>query len=171
MDPPLITLSKNFVATNEHANAEGSVTSRGFQPQASGRIFYGEGDNRSTLDMAFRTALLLTGALKTAEAAVMHGIDACEVLSPGGLLIETVRSAVRRPTMAADGPYEVECLPAELQRLFMLQPLPRHCFVLRILVGFSPEACAELLDLSITEFEGVLHVAYIELLLLSSPKD
>jgi len=36
----------------------------------------------SALDMAFRTAALLTGATKPAEAAVIHGIDACEDLSP-----------------------------------------------------------------------------------------
>jgi hypothetical protein len=37
----------------------------------------------SALDVAFRTALLLTGDTRTAEAAVMHGIGVCEVLSPG----------------------------------------------------------------------------------------
>ena len=42
----------------------------------------------SALDMAFRTALLLTGDTRTADAAVVHGIGACEDLSPGGLLIE-----------------------------------------------------------------------------------
>jgi len=40
----------------------------------------------SALDMAFRTALILTGAMKTAEAAVMRGIGACEDLSPRGLM-------------------------------------------------------------------------------------
>jgi uncharacterized protein YecA (UPF0149 family) len=42
------------------------------------------------IDMAFRTALLLTGAMKTAKAAVMQGIDACEDLSPRGLLSSIV---------------------------------------------------------------------------------
>jgi hypothetical protein len=46
----------------------------------------------SALDMAFRTALLLAGTTKTAEAAVMDGIGACEDLSHRGLLIEAVRS-------------------------------------------------------------------------------
>ena len=102
------------------------------------------------LDMAFRTALLLTDAMKTAEAAVMQGIGACEDLSPRGLMVEAVRSAVRRRTKSSDGPCEVECLPPELRHLFMLQPLPRHCFVLRVLVGLSPEVCAELLEVSVT---------------------
>ena len=77
----------------------------------------------SALELAFRTALLLTGDTKTAEAAVLHGIGACEDLTPGGLLMESVRSAVRRRTKSSDGPYEVDGHPAELRRLFMLQPL------------------------------------------------
>src|SRR5580704_18117290 len=74
----------------------------------------------SALDMAFRTVLLLTGDTTTAEAAVTRAIGACEALSPGGLLIEAVRSAVRRRTKLSNGPCEVAGLPAELRRLFML---------------------------------------------------
>jgi hypothetical protein len=121
------------------------------------------------LDMAFRTAVLLTGATKSAEAAVIHGISAREELSPHGLLTEAVRSAVRRRTKSSDGPCEVECLPPELRRLFMLQPLPRHCFVLRVLVGLSPEVCAELLEVSVTDFENAVYRALAQLPLLCSP--
>ena len=124
----------------------------------------------SALDMAFRTALLLTGDARTAEVAVTRAIDACEALSPGGLLIEAVRSAVRRRTQLSNGPYEVDGLPVELRRLFMLQPLLRHCFVLRILVGLFPEVCAELLEISVIEFEDALYGALTELALLHSPK-
>ena len=124
----------------------------------------------SALDVAFRTALLLTGDTRTAEAAVMHGIGVCEDLSPGGLLIAAVRSAARRRTKSSDGHYEIECLRPELRRLFMLQPLPRHCFVLRVLVGLSPEACAEVLDISVTEFEDAVYGALTQLPLLCSPK-
>ena len=63
------------------------------------------------LDMAFGTALLLTGEMRTAEAAVIDGIGYCEDLSPRGLLIETVRFAVRRGTITANAPYEVGCFP------------------------------------------------------------
>jgi hypothetical protein len=124
----------------------------------------------SSFDVAFRTALLLTGDTRTAEAAVIHGIGVCEDLSRGGLLIAAVRSGVRRRTKSSDGPYEVECLTPELRRLFMLQPLPRHCFVLRVLVGFSPEVCAELLEVSVTEFENAVYRALTQLPLLCSPK-
>ena len=120
------------------------------------------------LDVAFRTALLLTGDTRTAEAAVVHGIGVCEDLSPGRLLTEAIKSAVRRRTKSWDGPHEVECLPPELRRLFMLQPLPRHCFVLRILMNLSPEVCAELLDVSVTELEDSVCAALSQLPLLPS---
>jgi len=123
----------------------------------------------SALDTAFRTALILTGTMKTAEAAVTQGIGACEDLSPRGLTIEAVRSAVRRRTTSSDGPCEVEGLPPELRRLFMLQSLPRRCFVLRVLVGLSPEVCAELLEVSVADFENAVYRALTQLPLLCSP--
>ena len=123
-----------------------------------------------TLDVAFGTALLLTGEMRTAEAAVINGIGCCEDLSTRGLLIETVRFAVRQGTMMANAPCEVGHFPNELESLFRLQPLSRHCFVLQILVGLSPVVCAQLLDISTPDFEGALYAAFIELL-LCSPKD
>ena len=122
----------------------------------------------SALDMAFRTALLLAGNTETAEASVMDGIGACEDLSDRALLIEAVRSTIRRRTKSADAPDALELLPPELRRLLILQPLSRDCFVLRILVGLSPEVCAELLDVSITEFEEAVCAALNQLPLLSS---
>jgi len=57
--------------------------------------------------------------------------------------------------------------PPELRCLFMLQPLSLDCFVFRILVGLSPEVCAELLDVSITDL-GDAVCASNQLPLLSS---
>jgi DNA-directed RNA polymerase specialized sigma24 family protein len=122
----------------------------------------------NAVDTGFRTALLLGAATRTAEAAVLDGIDACEDLSHRGFLIETVRSTIRRRTKSADRPDALELLPPELRRLFMLQPLSRDCFVLRILVGLSREVCAELLDVSITEFEDAVCAALNQLPILSS---
>src|ERR1700676_31719 len=67
----------------------------------------------SALDMAFRTALLLAGNTKTAEASVMDGIGACEDLSNRDLLIEAVRSTIRRRTKSTDAPDAIELLPTE----------------------------------------------------------
>jgi DNA-directed RNA polymerase specialized sigma24 family protein len=122
----------------------------------------------SGLDTAFRTALLLAGTTKTAEASVMDGIGACEDLSHRGLLIEAVRSTIRRRTKSADALDALELLPPELRRLFRLQPLSRDCFVLRILAGLSPEVCAELLDVSISELDDAVCAALNQLPLLSS---
>ena len=117
-----------------------------------------------TLDAAFSTAFLITGVIHTAETAVIDGIAACEDLSPRGILIEAVRCALGRCERPTQGVYELEWLPPELQSLFRLQPLPRHCFVLRILLNLSPQTCAELLRISGIDFEGALHAALIELL-------
>ena len=122
----------------------------------------------SALDIAFRTALLLAGTTKTAEAAVMDGIGDCEDLSHGSLLIEAVKSTIRRRTKSTDAPAALESLPPELRRLFVLQPLLRDCFVLRILAGLSREVCAELLDVSISELEDTLCHALKQLPLLPS---
>ena len=116
----------------------------------------------------FRTALLLGAATRTAEAAVLDGIDACGHLSHRGFLIETVRSTIRRRMKSAHALDGLELLPPELRRLFLLPPLLRDCFVLRILVGLSPEVCAEILDVSNTEFEDAVCAALNQLPLLSS---
>jgi DNA-directed RNA polymerase specialized sigma24 family protein len=54
-------------------------------------------------------------------------------------------------------------MKSSAQRLFTLQPVMRRCFVLRTLLGLSPEVCAELLDISISEFEDELYGALTQL--------
>src|SRR5579863_9982766 len=115
---------------------------------------------------AFRTALLLAGATKTAELAVLAGIHACENISCRRLLIETVRSTIRwraESPVILDG---INLLPPELRRLFGLQPMSRDCFVLRILVRLPPEESADLLNISIAEYEDALCGALNQLPLL-----
>lgn len=112
---------------------------------------------------AFRTALLLAGSTATAEAAVLVGIDGCGDLSFCDLLLQTVISAIRqraRSPYALDLPEE---LPPELRRLFKLDSLLRDVFVLRILAGFVPAVCAELLQISISDFERALYDALNQL--------
>ena len=119
---------------------------------------------------AFRTALLLGGATKTAELAVLEGIDACENISHRSLLIETVRSTIRRRAESPAVLDGINLLPPELRRLLGLQPTFRDCFVLRILVQVPPEECADLLNISITEYEDALCGALNQFPLLSSFK-
>jgi len=117
--------------------------------------------------IAFRTALLLAGATKTAELAVLDGIDACENISLRSLLIETVRSTIRRRAESPPVLDGINLLPPELRRLLGLQPTFRDCFVLRILVQLPPEECADLLNISITEYEDALCGALSQLPRLS----
>jgi hypothetical protein len=124
----------------------------------------------SAVHTAFRTALLLWDAIKTAELAVLDGIDACENFSGRSLLIETVRSAIRRRADSPAVPDGINLLPPELLRLWDLQPIFRDCFVLRILSQLPPEVCAELLIISIPEYEDALFGALNQLPFLSSFK-
>jgi len=126
------------------------------------------GTTSNAVHTAFRTALLLAGATKTAELAVLDGIDACENISDRSLLIETVRSTIRRRTESPDVRDGINLLPPELRRLLGLQPMSRDCFVLRILVQLPPEVCAELLEISIAEYEDALYGALNQLPRLSS---
>ena len=120
--------------------------------------------------IAFRTALLLAGATKAAELAVLDGIDACENISHRSLLIETVRFTIRRRAESPAVLDGINLLPPELRRLLGLRPIFRDCFVLRILVQLPPEECADLLNISITEYEDALCGALNQLPLLSSFK-
>jgi len=120
--------------------------------------------------IAFRTALLLAGATKAAELAVLDGIDACENISHRSLLIETVRSTIRRRAESPAFLDGINLLPPELRRLLSLRPIFRDCFVLRILVQLPPEECADLLNISITEYEDPLCGALNQLPRLSSFK-
>jgi hypothetical protein len=108
---------------------------------------------------AFSTALLLGCDSGTAEVAVLDGIVACEDSSYWSLLIEAIRSALRIRTNFEQLPDSVQSLPTELRRLFELSSLSKDCFVLRILVGLSAEACTRLLKISATEFDDVLVAA------------
>jgi hypothetical protein len=119
---------------------------------------------------AFRIALLLAGATKTAELAVLDGIAACENMSHRSLLVETARSTIGRRTESPDVLDGINLLPPELRRLLGLQPIFRGCIVLRILAQLPPEVCAELLKISIAEYEDALCGALNQFSLLSSLK-
>jgi hypothetical protein len=120
------------------------------------------------LRMVFWTALLVSGITRTAEAAVLDGIAACEDISHQDFIIYTVKSAIRRRAKSAEVLDGLSLLPPALRAVLMLQPPSRDCYVLRILVGLSPEVCAGLLDISIPEFQDALCGALNELPLLCS---
>jgi hypothetical protein len=111
------------------------------------------------LDTAFRTALLLGGSTKMAEAAVFDGIEYSKGVSQSSLVIETAKSVVRR---CKESPPRLDVyaqLPVELVRLFLLDPIVRYSFVLRIFLRLPPEVCADILDFSIPELEDAIVAA------------
>jgi DNA-directed RNA polymerase specialized sigma24 family protein len=98
-----------------------------------------------------------------AEAAVFDAIESSEDVSQSSLVIETAKSMVRRRKKSARRLYVCALFPFELGRLFLLDPMLRDSFVLRILVGLPPEVCAGILEVSIPEIEDTLFAALQEL--------
>jgi hypothetical protein len=125
----------------------------------------GESEMVKALPKAFWIALLLTGSIEAAEAAVLDGITALELdhISDDRLLLATAKSAIRRRTGFLEQSDGLSILPLELRRLFLLAPNYRDCFVLRIFIGLTPELCPGILHLSIHEVEDALHTALQEL--------
>jgi hypothetical protein len=115
----------------------------------------GEAEIIEALPNAFWMVLLLTGNVEAAEAALLDGIAALEShhISSDDLLLATARSAIHRRIEIAEQSEGLSLLPAELRRLFLLAPNYRDCFVLRTLIGLSPELCSGILHLSIYEVE------------------
>jgi hypothetical protein len=124
----------------------------------------GESEMATALPNAFWMALLLTGNVEAAEAAALDGIAALELerISGDSLLLATANSAMRRRNEIAEQSEGFSILPSELRRLFLLAPNYRDCFVLRALIGLSPELCSRILHLSIQQVENALYTALQE---------
>jgi hypothetical protein len=117
------------------------------------------------IDSAFSIALLLSGNMATAEAAVDDAISVCpENCADEDLMRATVSSAIRR---SLGRPWEhadtQSVLPLELQQVVQMAPLLRGCFVLRVLAGFSLIECSSLLNVSVEEVETAIWRSYHEL--------
>jgi hypothetical protein len=112
---------------------------------------------------------LLTGSTEIAENAVLDGIAAFEFgyIVDDVLLVETVKSAIHRRA-AFSGQSAKAHLPLELRRLFLLAPISRDCFILRVLLGITAGSCSNILRLGVEEIEEVLCAALQELPLLEA---
>lgn len=119
-----------------------------------------------TLDQAFHAALLLTASVEAAETAVLDGITALgpDQVPGHGFLLQTMKSASRQ---RADSPDQFDdalsMVPLELRRVLLLHPYLRRCFVLRVLLGITPENCSEILHLAAGEVEDAACMAMQEL--------
>ena len=122
----------------------------------------GKTEVTKALDGAFRAALMLTGSMQDAEHAIFNGIAAteCYTAEEDALLLESVKAAIqRRPNSLHQSQEPPAHLPLELRRLFLLTPISRDCFVLRILLGLAVETCSRILERGIEEIEDVLCAA------------
>jgi hypothetical protein len=104
---------------------------------------------------AFTTTLLLTGNVRHAESAILNAICQTELgeMSDDRVFFEAVVAAVspdRRANAQNDSLDHVSSLlPFGLRRVLRLSLDLRHCFVLRILLGWSSKDCSRLLHLNI----------------------
>jgi hypothetical protein len=100
----------------------------------------GKNEVSKALDGAFRAGFMLTGGIQAAEHPVSNGIAATECHKAGddALFFETFKAAIqRRPDSLHQSQQPPAHLPLELRRLFLLTPISRDCFVLRILLGLA----------------------------------
>lgn len=106
---------------------------------------------------AFLAALMLTGTAEAAEQAVTDAIGNSEC--DGALDELPVATAKRAMQLRDRGLPQAELptnLPPELQRLFSLSTLGRDCFVLRMLMGLTPEVISGILNLDRDEVDEAL---------------
>jgi hypothetical protein len=126
----------------------------------------GKNEVSKALDRAFCAAFMLTGSMQAAEHAVLNGIAATEYYGAGddAFFLGTIKAAIQR---RADSPHQSHqrCvqLPLELRRLFLLAPISRDCFVLRILLGIPVGICSRLLHRRVEEIQDVLCAALQDL--------
>jgi hypothetical protein len=109
---------------------------------------------RLGINRIFLAAYLITGSAAQAEHAMLEAIDSWSAdRSESDLLEQTIRAALQpkdEQAQPAGNRADPECgrLAGELQAVVRLSPQLRHCFVLRVLVGMSRQACSQLLDLT-----------------------
>jgi hypothetical protein len=118
---------------------------------------------RQAINESFRAVLVLTGSPEVAERAVANAIDDVGL---DDLRNTVLRDAIRWAFRHTSGLGRL-CLtlPGELQVLSLLEPMPRYCFVLRLLVGTNARTCSQILQLSTREVDEGLYQA-----LLNMPK-
>jgi hypothetical protein len=106
---------------------------------------------------AFLAALMLTGAIEAAEHAVS---DAIATLGGGvaveALLVATAKCSVQLRDGCLPRVGIPSTLPPELRRLFLLPSVDRKCFVLRMLMGLSPDVTSGILNLNRDEVDEAL---------------
>lgn len=119
------------------------------------------------LGETFTAALLITGSVKQAEAALLDSIESCGPDCDQAFIRTAALSAVHRHAANSPAATEMEAarslLPAELQLVLRLSPKLRTCFVLRFLAAMTPESCAVMLNVTVDEVDDAACAAVKEL--------
>lgn len=101
------------------------------------------------LAKTFRAAVLLTGGVRQAEAAMLDAIQrmGSAHVSDDTFLLDCVRASLapgRQSKAIEDTEGASSILAPELKRILFLAPDLRHSLVLRVLLGLSDDDCARL---------------------------
>ena len=116
----------------------------------------------------FFTALLITGTVESAEAAIEDSIDRTRREIVPSLRVASMAVAAAAVTRAgAFDPHARLLLPEELRAVADLQPDLRICFVLRRLAGLTACEAAELIGMRPSEIDRRASSASIRLALRS----
>jgi len=122
---------------------------------------------RDAVDSAYITAFLLCGGAERAEAAVLESIRlmSSDVVSGEELFQGAVNAAIELEEFSGQrvGKLNSSTLPFELQCILHLPQYPRHCFVLRFLLGWPRRSCARLLRSEIDQIDEGTGTALSEL--------
>jgi hypothetical protein len=155
----------NRYAANEPAyvNAPGLLSGLRNSPVTT------ESRMRESAGKALVTALLLTGDVERAEAAVLKSIGSMSFGDVAG--DELIRGAVNAAMELEEVPGRsqrnpqpaLSMLPFELQGVLHLPHFLRQCFVVRTLIGLPREACARLLHLDVHQVDAGARAAMLAL--------
>ena len=100
------------------------------------------------IERAFLTAHLLTGNAPLAEDITIRAIESWNPPEePHEVVFENVLTAALRAPLQQSADNNIA---NELKPVLLLAPQLRRCFVLRILLGLSAEACAGKLRMSVS---------------------
>ena len=124
---------------------------------------------QSNCSLLFFTALLITGAVKSAEAAVGDSVDLVdgETVASQRAIMKAVAVAAGTRTSSFDQNAR-SLLPEELQAVADLRLDLRICFVLRRLIGLTAREAAELMGMRPFEIDCCASRASIHLAQRSS---
>jgi hypothetical protein len=122
-------------------------------------------------NVVFQTALLLTADATAAEAAVAESIDSLDISSPPeqrnlaawekAVVVRSIEMS--RLSSSAANLASRSMLQPGLLPLIQIEPFPRICFVLRMLLGYSTALSAQILGVEESHVLVLFQMAALQL--------